>query len=47
MMQIRLTEQQKAQTRSRRSINAGRPLKVEQAWEKKEAKARKEKDEAI
>jgi hypothetical protein len=47
MMQIRLTEQQKARTGSRRSINAGGPLEVEQAREKKEAKARKEKDEAI
>ena len=46
-MQIRLTEQQKARTRSWRSINAGGPLEVEQAWEKKEAKAQKEKDEAI
>jgi hypothetical protein len=47
MMQIQLTEQQKAQTGSRRSINAGGPLEVEQAREKKEAKAWKEKDEAI
>jgi hypothetical protein len=46
-MQIQLTEQQKAQTRSRRSINASGPLEVEQAQEKKEAKARKEKDKAI
>jgi hypothetical protein len=47
MMQIRLTEQQKARIGSRRSINASRPLEVEKAQEKKEAKAQKEKDEAI
>jgi hypothetical protein len=47
MMQIRLTEQQKARTGSRRSINAGGLLEVERAQEKKEAKVQKEKDEAI
>jgi hypothetical protein len=47
MMQIRLTEQQKARTGSRRSINAGGLLEVEKVREKKKAKAQKEKDEAI
>jgi len=46
-MQVQLTEQQKARTGSRRSINAGGPLEVEKAREKKEAKAQKEKNEAI
>jgi hypothetical protein len=47
MMQIRLTEHLKARTGSRRSISVGGPLEVEKAREKKEAKAQKEKDEAI
>jgi hypothetical protein len=47
MIQLQLLEQQKAQTRSRRSINSSRLLEIAKAREKKEAKAKKEKDDAI
>jgi hypothetical protein len=47
MMQLRLLEQQKARTRSRKRINSGGPLEVAKAREKKEAKAKKERDDAI